>query len=511
MFKVLGRAGAARWCRPLSAVLIQVSLAGFVASAAASTLTQDALAPGETITQRFLTNGASVVEMGAARSCRVFQSIDVRASSYLGPDGTPVPFLDVARSPAAGIWQIGPTRATADTDEPAGPARLRIVLKYPVETLQLRIGARSVPLTDDLDRAGDSVTLPAAAQAALEAAFRTSRIVELVGTSRDTGRTVTDVLVPFAPQDLDACAAFEAGEVTLEEIERSALPVTATSAARAPRLLVGAVDADGDPLQAAEGLAELVFRSPDGRRRHHGPIRVLYGERLPGAPDPAKLIGCRMTDLGGEIERYRIERVEGFVSQAGEAWITRDAGGEVRQIYIPGVFEALRAPGTQSWTADVSIAAFANDPFEEPELKGCLGSQSIAMVGPAEDLSEALAAVAGLGGGDPVAMLRDTGGGPLAAGGGGWGGSPSRSGGGFGLSGGGTSVGGSTGGGSGGGTSIPPFIVVGGGGGGDPGPGTPGGDPNHPDDPHLVTAPLPFGFVLLLSGMAGLFLARRRT
>jgi hypothetical protein len=114
-----------------------------------------------------------------------------------------------------------------------------------------------------------------------------------------------------------------------------------------------------------------------------------------------------MTDLGGEIERYRITRLEGFVSQSSEAWVTRDPVGEVRQVYIPGVFEAIRSPGTARWTASVSIAASANDPFEAPIYKGCLGARSIAMSGAPDDLAEVRERAPRFRGAEPFAPSRN--------------------------------------------------------------------------------------------------------
>jgi hypothetical protein len=348
--------------------------------------------PSAPVAQRFLTQGASVVAKGALRSCRVFQEIDIRASAYMSEDGETIPFANVTRSPAAGLWVIGPTLRHLENGQVAPVAgaegtTLRVVLKYPVETLHMVVGSSMIELTNDLDAAGDSVTLPKHSQARLEVALRRGETVRLVGRSQDTGRTVEDVLVPVAEEDLEACAAFE--EERLSSVETSedyppiAFPISAS-------LLTDTQSAAGLEM---DGPSDVAWQSPvfdTGNARHppHGPIRVHWDDRLPGAPSTSRLAGCRMTDLGGEIERYRLTRVDGFVSQSGEAWITRDARGEIRQVYIPGIFEALRGPGTDQWTASVSIAAYANDPFEAPVLAGCLGSQTFPMIGQSDALSQ---------------------------------------------------------------------------------------------------------------------------
>lgn len=349
--------------------------------------------PVKVVTQRFLTDKVSVVSIGSKHSCRAFRAIDIRASQYASPAGLPVAFADVERSPAAGLWVIGAAKPKSTSAQiPTYTIRenriWRVVLKYPVKSLEMESDGVRRDLSDYLDAAGDSVTLSAEDRAELQLAWRNVRDVKLIGRSLDTGREVIDTLLPVPERDLIAC----------DEFERRNSPEILAEIEDAPILVSGAELAtwfwspDASPFEAQRlgAIGRTTTFDPSRQRLgNNGPIRVHWGERLPGAPDKAHLTGCRMTDLGGEIERYRLSRIDGFVTQSGEAWITRDDAGDVRQVYIPGVFEALRKTESKEWTADVSVSAFANNPFEEPIYKGCLGSQAIPMVGGADTVSEA--------------------------------------------------------------------------------------------------------------------------
>ena len=330
----------------------------------------DALDRTLPIKQRFLTRGASVVAQGNLQSCRVFSAIDVRASTYSYEAGERVPFTEVERSPAAGLWIIGASKLRLGSVEPAPGVSdnggiLRVVLKYPVEELFMKTDALTVSLKQDLDPAGDSVTLSPTNGAHLRAAWQSGSTVRFVGRSRDTGRTVEDVILPPDQTDVQACAAFEAGGL-LGDGTGIDLPEALPDSGTQPGEFASF---DGTDVN----WQSLVFDPADTRFAHQGHISVYSGARMSGSPSKSELIGCRMTDLGGEIERYRLTQVNGFISHSSEVWVTRDVQGQVRQVYIPGVFEALRKLGTNTWTADVSIASFANDPFEAPVSKGCLG------------------------------------------------------------------------------------------------------------------------------------------
>ncbi|MDO5757458.1 MAG: hypothetical protein Q4P24_08070 [Rhodobacterales bacterium] len=348
----------------------------------------------KTLTQRFLKDGSSVVSVGSDHSCRSFRPIDIRASQYVSSTGQTVPFDEVARSPAAGLWVIGTAErkmgvAQTSAGEEAVDRIWRIVLKYPVDSMEMDIAGVRRSLTEKLDPAGDSVTLSAEDRIALQAAWRDAHDVTLIGKSSDTGRLVTDTLPSFTGADLNACDEFERGQnpAVMKAIESAPVAVNGAGVAAA-----GArINADPTEFPVADIPGHTAtFDASHQRLGNNGPIRVTWAEKLPSPPDAASLTGCRMTDLGGDIERYRLAQVDGFVSQASEAWITRNEAGEVRQIYIPGVFEALRKPGADQWTADVSVSAFANDPFAIPVYKGCLGSVAIPMLAEADTITEGL-------------------------------------------------------------------------------------------------------------------------
>lgn len=368
----------------LKRLSIQLALgSALVVPSFATVVHQQEATPVVPLVQRFLTEGASVVSAGTKHSCRAFRAIDIRASRYVSPQGHDVAFADVARSPATGLWVIGAARETPAIgqikSETTDDERIwRIVLKYPVKSLQMSHGLEKKDLTDQLDTSGDSVTLSAEDREVLQSAWRGGKTIKLIGSSLDTGRTVFDTLLPVAERDLEACDKYEQGIVPEDFAKADSEPLTPVD--------LGILDPFSELEYSTLWNSEVgtmgrtvAFDASRSRRGSNGPISVHWGARLPGGPDKADLAGCRMTDLGGEIERYRLSRVEGFISQSSEAWITRTETGVVQQIYIPGVFEALRQSDGEGWTSDVSIAAFANRPFGEPIYKGCLGSQAIAM------------------------------------------------------------------------------------------------------------------------------------
>jgi len=359
---------------------------------AAAVLSAPEIMPVETVMQRFLTEGASLVSKGDVHSCRAFRAIDVRASQYFSPDGSQDAFTDVKRSPAAGLWRIGSATQMLTSAQLPNYSILqdrvwRIVLKYPVQSLEMEIGDVRTNLTGSLDAAGDSVTLSQQDLEQMQSAWQIARDVTLIGHSVDTGRRVIDTLLPILDRDLSACDGVEQGQSP--EVLSSF--VNAPVQLRAPDSLMPLLPIE-DASLGFQYFGVMGMTAALSPARHHlgnnGDIRVLWGEQLEGTVDKDRLTGCRMTDLGGEIELYKLIQVNGFVSQSSEAWITRDEAGEVRQVYIPGVFEALRQTATEDWTADVSVAAFANNVFEEPVYKGCLGTQSIPMTAGVDTLSE---------------------------------------------------------------------------------------------------------------------------
>jgi hypothetical protein len=315
--------------------------------------------------QTFLTPHASVLDKGGLRACRVFARIDVTASRYEAPAGAPLRFEQVARNSAAGLAVTFP-----DGDAPPVWA---FFAKYPLEVARIEIGDRVWDVTGDIAMAGDAVMLPVAVADALADAFDAGTPVRVVGRSEDTGNRVTDMVLPPAPRAMAACRTWQGA---------------------APGGGSGGSDFTGDPLPRdplfeglrpvsalvrvpAIGVDPAPSRAFPARMGGNGPIGVHWGERLPGTPDPDLLRACRLRDVAGELRRVRLRAADGFVVPGEEAWLRTDDDGALVQIYVPGVFDAVRDRETGAWDADVSISAFANDPMAEPVVKGCLGTQSI--------------------------------------------------------------------------------------------------------------------------------------
>lgn len=366
--------------------VLVATVAAFASGASAATVEAFSPFAAPPISQRFISSGASVVSDGQQTSCRVFSGIDVRASRYTSLDGETLAFSEVTRSPAAGLWINGSNMLTPESSG----ASWRVVLKYPVDEISVRLGSTEISAKAFLDPAGDSMTFGPRMIEAIEASWRSAEEVRLIGRSQDTGREVVDILVPPSQEDLTACALLQSTFSKRDEPFNSVLlqltPLGEDKGEASERAPAGA-----DASDAKEVRHTPLFDAASTGVVERGPIRVSWSDRIPGAIDENRLAGCDMTDLGAaEIERYRVTEVTGFVSQSSEAWMTRDALGGIQQVYIPGVFEAIRDSQNDIWVADVSVSAFANDPFERPVHKGCLGSQRLDVI---EPLSEIFALV----------------------------------------------------------------------------------------------------------------------
>ncbi len=482
--------------------------------------------------QTFLSSNASVLDKGGLRACRVFARIDVIASRYESPAGAPVRFEQIARNSAAGLAVTYPERAA--------PPVWAVFAKYPLESARVEIGERAWDVTGDIAIAGDAVMLPGPVVEAGSAAFDAVMPVRFVGRSEDTGNRVTDALVPPAPGDLAACRTWQGaapGDGGGSDFTGDPFPRDPLFAGLQPvSALVRVPEIGVDPAPPA---------SLPVRMGGNGPIGVHWGERLPGTPDPDLLRACRLRDVEGELRRVRLRAADGFVVPGEEAWLRTDDAGALVQIYVPGVFDAVRDAQTGAWDADVSISAFANDPMAEPVVKGCLGTQSIPVTRVGSSLVETPSESPGLypaglappgllaqrvipvaGGAETPSVLPGVGGNDGSDGGSGGsaGGSGGGSFGGGGIGGGGFAGGGSGGGGSagggggstgggigGGGSGDGGFGGGGSGGGGSGGGGSGGGGSSGGGSggtPPVV--PLPAPVLLMLLALASLAGLRRR-
>ena len=273
---------------------------------------------GPVLRQSFVGETVSHVATRTGAACIASETIPVAISTYRGPEGETVPFARVTRSVAASIQYIVPTGGDAPF--------FRIQLKYPLRRdseVRLFGSGVSLDLADALEPSGDSLRIATPARVeALRAALRRGAAT-LRAMSADTGRIVTDPLPTPDFAGARRCAAAQAPE-----------------AASAP------------------GLGLVVAAAPTKATRI----------------DPEALAACAMTPGLGPVHRGEIVSASGFFAQTRSAYVVFDQAGDARQVYVPGVFEAIRrADG--SYAVDVSIAARSNDPLQVNAVKGCLGDE----------------------------------------------------------------------------------------------------------------------------------------
>ena len=274
--------------------------------------------PGQAIHQQFLDSGASIVTTRAGRACMVSRRIGIETSAYLTRDGTPVPFAEIRRSPAASV-QAG--------DDGPGAVWYRIQLKYPLDrarAVTLRLDGQALDLRPLLEPSGDSLHLTGAAATRLSASFAAGGQAVIEGWSTDTGHRVSDRLEAPDAAALSACVA--------------ALPA-------AP------------PAPIVTNEVRVVFAGTPAT----APVATL--------PD---LQACGMAEPPGDLRLVRLDSVTGFFAHTDRAFVAFDAKGGVARFYISGIFDA--DIGDQAGTARLSRAADANLPDAANAVKGCLGA-----------------------------------------------------------------------------------------------------------------------------------------
>jgi hypothetical protein len=303
-----------------SLAVLAVFVGGSVAAAPMMPVDAAANRPGQAIHQQFLDSGASIVTTRAGRACMVSRRIDIETSAYLDPEGTPVPFAAIRRSPAASV-QAG--------EGGEGAVWYRLQMKYPLdraEPVTLRADGQEIDLRPMLEPSGDSLNLTGEAAARLAAAFAAGGQPTLEAWSADTGHRVTDRLETPDVAALSACV------------------VDLPTAAQAPILT--------------------------------NEVRVSFA----GTPDTAPLAtlpdlrACGMAEPPGKLHLVRLDSVTGFFAHTDRAFVAFDEGGRVERFYISGIFDA--DIHDQAGTARLSRAADANLPDAENAVKGCLGAAS---------------------------------------------------------------------------------------------------------------------------------------
>lgn len=276
--------------------------------------------PGQPIHQQFLDSGASIVTTRTGRACMVSRRIGIETSAYQTPEGAPVAFAGIRRSPAASV-QAG--------NDGQGAVWYRLQMKYPVDrdrAVILRVDGQDIDLRAMLEASGDSLHLTGEAAARLSAAFAAGAGPEIEAWSADTGHRVTDRLEAPDAAALSACAA--------------ALPAAPPAPMVTNEVRVAFV---GTPQTA--------------------PLATL--------PD---LKACGMAEPPGDLHLVRLDSVTGFFAHTDRAFVAFDKDGGVERFYISGIFDA--DIGDQAGVARLSRAADSNLPDAENAVKGCLGAAS---------------------------------------------------------------------------------------------------------------------------------------
>jgi hypothetical protein len=283
---------------------------------------------GEPILQWFTGSQSSVVETADGTVCVASQPIDIIRSSYVDPAGASVPFDSVVRSHAASVQFL----ATRADDRQS----LRVQLKYsplPGAPMAMQIGSRRIDLAPWVEASGDSIRITDQALVTIaRAALEGDMPLTVSAVSRATGRRVTDRIEGLRFSGYDACRAGPA------------------LAARPPEL------APSDRVS----MEFVVFPGPATQA-------TAEEHRI-----------CRVEEPGSTLYRGQLTSITGFVSQTRAVFVTYDEGGQIDQLYVPGIVEGRRrADGTLRTL--VSIAANANDPMAEAETSGCIGPAPVAL------------------------------------------------------------------------------------------------------------------------------------
>jgi len=316
---------------------------------------------GAPLHQKFRVDGSSVVTSVDAQVCMVSRRTPIETSVYQATDGTLVPFDQITRSPAASVQAVA--------GKGAAPG-FRVQMKYTptlAAAISLRIGAQSFDLRSAVEPSTDSLWIAGDVATALDAAFRAGQPVNLVATSGDTARQVTDVLAAPDMAALDLCKSAmtdkRAGDTLLTNEVR--------------------VSFDADPKTT--------------------PLATL--------PD---LRTCGMKDAPGTLHLARLNSVTGFFAQTDKIFVSFDDAGEVAQAYIPGIFEGDFRNGAHK--IRISRAANSNLPMAVNGVKGCLGAETETLCSYHDGSSHLLASCLGGGNGDdgfgtgtPLAGLPGTG------------------------------------------------------------------------------------------------------
>ncbi|MGI3213153.1 hypothetical protein ACROSR_18875 [Roseovarius tibetensis] len=367
--------GISVWCG-----FVGFAMLGSV-SASASTVTviDPGTRRGGPVSQTFLENqgeNVSLVRTQHGISCVASRVLPIADASYSAPDGTPVSFEDVTRSPASSV------QAIAHPDE---PVTFRVQLKYspdPSRPIEMRIDGQTLDLVDALEPSSDSLLLTGDTAQLLANEMRRGTALTLRATSDATGRQITDRLMAPDMAGLDSCL------VTLEDLpsvdDRPTAEVSNYDVADADIPGLAMEFRDGDERVAVtsdEDVLENVGTMPAEEAAAAQPVVPVpvTGLRLEFTArpdpelriDPSALKHCRMRDIPDDVFLGQLRSVTGFFSQTQDVYVAFDDRGELQRAYIPGIFDSDLTAGTNR--SRISLAADSNLPDQPNTVRGCLG------------------------------------------------------------------------------------------------------------------------------------------
>jgi hypothetical protein len=354
-------------------------LAPVLASASTVTLIDPGTRRGGPVSQTFLEDqgeNVSLVRTQHGISCVASQVLPIADATYSAPDGTPVPFDDVTRSPASSI------QAIARPDE---QATFRIQLKYspdPSRPVEMRIDGQTLDLMDALEPSGDSLLLTGETAQLLGDELRRGASPTLRATSDATGREITDrIMAPdmagltsclVTLKDLPAVDDLPTAEVSNYDVADADIPGSGMELRHADDRV-----ADTPNENVPESVSTMVAEETN-TSQPVVPVPVV-GLRLEFTArpdpelrvDPSALKHCRMRDIPDDVFLGQLKAVTGFFSQTQDVYVAFDDQGELQRAYIPGIFDSDLSTGSNR--ARISLAADSNLPDQPNTVRGCLG------------------------------------------------------------------------------------------------------------------------------------------
>ncbi|MEI4233996.1 hypothetical protein [Roseovarius sp. D22-M7] len=363
------------WCGCIGFAL----LASVSASASTVTVIDPSTRRGGPVSQTFLESqgeNVSLVRTQHGISCVASRVLPIADASYSAPNGTPVSFEDVTRSPASSV------QAIARPDE---PVTFRVQLKYspdPSRPIEMRIDGQTLDLVDALEPSNDSLLLTGDTAQLLADVLRRGTAPTLRATSDVTGRRIIDQIMAPDMAGLDSCLVtledppavddLPTAEVSNYDVADADIPGSAMELRHADDRVADTPNED-----VPENLGTLPAEET-GASQPVVPVPVT-GLRLEFSArpdpelrvDPSALKHCRMRDIPDNVFLGQLSAVTGFFSQTQDVYVAFDDRGELQRAYIPGIFDSDLTMGSNR--AHISLAADSNLPDQPNTVRGCLG------------------------------------------------------------------------------------------------------------------------------------------